>query len=88
MYVSIVYSRSPTHWAPIRGSNDKSSGRKSYWLAGRVLVVKSQNIHMPSLSFHLPHLYRWLDDEFRLHCAQLQHTTSPPSACILHAARG
>ena len=25
MYVSIVHSCSPTHWAPVRGSNDKSS---------------------------------------------------------------
>lgn len=74
--VSIVYSRSPTYWAPIRASNSKSSGKKSCWLRGRVLMEKSQSIHMPSLPFHLPHPYRWLDDEFRLHCAQLQHASS------------
>ena len=74
--VSIVYSRSPTYWAPIRASNGKSSGKKSCGLRGRVLVEKSQSIHIPSLLFHLPHPYRWLDDELQPSSSQLQRTSS------------
>ena len=89
MYVSIVYSCSPAHWAPVRASNGKSSGKKSCWLPGRVLVEKSQNIHMPSHLFHLPtHTGGWMMSSGPIAPERQLPGFHPPPVCIIHAARG